>query len=80
MNSYMVHTTVYSKPTHTYKYLHLDNHHKLSAEYSVFNILTHRARTVCGTPQLLLKENEHIRKILSRCASTLHGISIDLKL
>ena len=49
-------TTVYRKPTHTDQYLHWDNHHYLSAKYSEFNTLTHRARTVCVNPQLLHKE------------------------
>ena len=37
---------VYRKPTHTDQYLQWDNHHHLSAKYSLINSLTHRAKTV----------------------------------
>ena len=50
------------KPTHTHQYLHWDSHHNLSAKYSVFNILTHRARTVYAHTQLLHMEEEVERK------------------
>ena len=39
----------------------------MSAKYSVFNTLTHRARTVFANPQLLHKEGEHIRDALIMC-------------
>ena len=42
--------TVYRKPTHIDQYLQWDSHHHLSAKYSVINILTHRAKTVCNNP------------------------------
>ena len=35
--------TVCCKPTHTDQYLQWDNHHSLSAKYSVIGTLTHRA-------------------------------------
>ena len=57
--------TVYRKPTHTDQYLQYDSNHQLSAKYSVINTLTHRAKTVCSNPDLLLKEMEHLRKALT---------------
>ena len=39
----------------------------LSAKYSVFNTLTHRARAFCGNTQLLHKEEEHIKGAILMC-------------
>ena len=47
------------------QYLQWDNHHHLSAKYSVISTLTLRAKTVCSTPELLQKEMEHLRKALT---------------
>ena len=60
-------TTVYRKPIHTDYYHHWKSYHNLSAEYSVFNTLTHKPRTFCAKPQLLHKEEEHIKGALLRC-------------
>ena len=60
-------TSVYRKPMHTDQYLHWDSHHNLSAKYSVFNTLTHKARTVCTNMQLQHKEEEPIKSTLLRC-------------
>ena len=60
-------TTVYRKPTHTDMYLHWDSYHHLSVKYSVINTLTHRAKTVCSTKQLLTKEEDHLYNALRRC-------------
>ena len=60
-------TTVYRKSTQIDQYLHLDSHHKLSAKCSLFITLIHRARTVCFIPQLLHKDEEHIKGVLQRC-------------
>ena len=49
-------TTVYRNHTHTDQCVHWDTHHKLSASYSVFNTLAHRARAV------VLISNYYIRK------------------
>ena len=49
-------TTVYRKPTHTDQYLQWDNHHHLTARFSVIHTLTHRAQTVHSNPELLHKE------------------------
>ena len=59
--------TVYRKPMHTDQYLQWDGHHNLSAKFSVVNILSHRAQTVCSNPELLKHEKKHIRKALTKC-------------
>ena len=59
--------TVYRKPTHTDQYLQWDSHHHLSGMYSVINTLTHMAKTVCSNPELLQKEMDHLRKLLTHC-------------
>ena len=57
--------TVYRKPTHRLV-PSLGQPPHLSAKYSVFNTLTHRAMTVCTNQQLLQKEEEHIKGALQR--------------
>ena len=59
--------TVYRKPIHTDQYLQWDSHNNLSAKFSVINTLSHRAKTVCSSPELLQQEREHLRKALSQC-------------
>ena len=59
--------TVYCKPTHTDQYLQLESNHNLPAKYSVIGTLTHRANTVCTTPELLKKELEHHGEALVKC-------------
>ena len=54
--------TVYYKPTHTDQYLQWDSSHNLAGKYSVIGTLTHRANTVCTTPELLNEELEHLKK------------------
>ena len=58
---------VYCKPTHTDQYLQWDSHHNLSARYSVIGKLTHRAKTVCTTLDLLNEELQHLKEALVRC-------------
>ena len=58
---------VYCKPTHTDQYLQWDSHHNLSAKYSVIGTLTHRAKTICTTPELLNEELQHLKEVLVRC-------------
>ena len=60
-------TSVYRKPTHTDLYLQWDNHHQLSAKFSVINTLRHRTRTVCSNNQLLKDEEDHLDRALSNC-------------
>ena len=58
---------VYHKPTHTDQYLQWDSHHNLAAKYSVIGTLTHRAKSVCTTPELLIEELQHLKEALARC-------------
>ena len=55
---------LYRKTTHTDLYLPWDSYHNLSAMYSVFDTLPHRAHTICSTPQLLNNELQHLEKYL----------------
>ena len=57
---------VYCKPTHTNQYLQWNSHNHLSAKYSVIGTLTHRAKTVCTTPELLNEELQHLKEALVR--------------
>ena len=59
--------TVYMKPTHKDQYVQLGSHHHLSGKFSVINMLTHKAQTVCSNPELLCKEMDHLRKALTQC-------------
>ena len=59
--------TVLRKPTHTEQYLQWDSHCHLSATFSVINTFTHRAKTVCSNLELLCKEMDHLRKVLTQC-------------
>ena len=59
--------SVYRKPMHTDQYLQWDSHHHLSAKFSVIQTLSHRAQTVCSNPELLQKEKDHLRKVLTKC-------------
>ena len=59
--------SLYGKPTHTDQYLQWDSHHHLSAKFSVIHILTHRAQTVCSSPELLHKEKAHLKNALTQC-------------
>ena len=60
-------TSVYRKPTHTDLYLQWDSHHTLTSKYSVIGTLHHRAQTICSNPQLLQKEEQHLKKALMNC-------------
>ena len=41
--------------------------HNLASKYSVINTLTHRARTLCSTPELINKELEHLEDVIRGC-------------
>ena len=60
-------TKVYRKPTHTDQYLQWDSNQDLASKYSVINTLTHRARTLCSTPESINQELEHLEKVLIGC-------------
>ena len=60
-------TSVYRKPTHTDLYLQWDSHHTLTSKYCVIGTLQHRAQTICSNPQLLQKEEEHLKNALMNC-------------
>ena len=58
---------VYRKPTHTDLYLPWDSNHNIAAKYSVINTFTHRAHTICSTPELAEKELQHLEQVLGLC-------------
>ena len=58
---------VYQKPTHTDQYLQWESHHSLSSKYSVIGTLSHRAKLVCTTPELLKEELNHLRGAMGKC-------------
>ena len=58
---------VYRKPTHTDLYLPWDSDHNIAAKYSVINTLSHRALTICSTPELADKELQHLENVLGQC-------------
>ena len=60
-------TSVFRKPTHTDLYLQWDSHHTLTSKYSVIGTLQHRAQTICSNPQLLQKEEQHLKSALKKC-------------
>ena len=60
-------TKVYRKPTHTDLYLQWDSNNNLASKYSVINTLTHRAKTLCSTPESIKQELEHLEKVLTGC-------------
>ena len=60
-------TKLYRKPTHPDQYLQWDSNHNLASKYSVINTLTHRAKTLCSTPDSTKQELEHLEKALMGC-------------
>ena len=60
-------TTVYRKPTHTDMYLKWDSHYPISSKYSVIGTPHHRAKTVCSSPNMLQREEEHLSRVLTKC-------------
>ena len=60
-------TTVYRKPTHTDQYLQWDSNHYITAKQSAYNTLTHRAKIVSSTKEILDKELQHIKTALQAC-------------
>ena len=58
--------SVYMKLTHTNCYLDWNSNHPTSTKRSVIQALTHKARIVCSTPELLAKEMDYLHSILHR--------------
>ena len=58
---------VYRKPTQTDLYFLWDSYNNLSAKYSVINTLSHRAKTICSSPQLQKNELQHLEKAPMLC-------------
>ena len=56
--------SVYSKPTHTDRYLDFNSSHPISAKKTVVRALMDRAECVCSKPDILVKEIEHLGKVL----------------
>ena len=65
-SNHTIQTTVYRKPTHTDRYLDWKSNHPISVKWSVIQALTHRAKIVCTTPELLAKEMDYLHKVLCR--------------
>ena len=59
------HLCIESLPTQIY--LQWDSHHTLTSKYSVIGTLQHRAQTICSNPQLLHKEEQHLKNALMNC-------------
>ena len=59
-----IESTVYREPNYTDRYLDYNSNHPISAKLSVIHILTHRAKQVCSTPEVLAKEMDHLHKVL----------------
>ena len=59
-------TTVDRKPAHTDIYLDWNSNHPRSAKRSVIQALTHRAKMVCSTAELLAKEMDYLHRVLCR--------------
>ena len=64
LTSTSIESTVYRKPTHTDRYLDYNSNHLISAKLSVIHTLIHRAKQVCSTPEFLVKEMDHLHKVL----------------
>ena len=59
-----IESTVYRKPTHTDRYLDYNSNHTISAKLSVIHTVIHRAKQVYSTPEFLVKEMDHLHKVL----------------
>ena len=59
-----IESTVYRKPTHTDRYLGYNSNHPISAKLSVIHTVIHRAKQACSTPEFLVKEMDHLHRVL----------------
>ena len=64
--NHTTHTTVYRKPTHNDRYLDWNSNHPISANRSVIQALTHRAKIDCSTPEILAREMDYLNRVLHR--------------
>ena len=64
-------TSVFRKPTHTYLYMQWDSHHAIKFHFysnTVWPGTLHcRANTICSSPELLQQEDQHLKKVLTKC-------------
>ena len=60
-------TSVFRKPTHTDLCMQWDSSHAISSKYSVIGTLHYRANTICSSPELLQQEEQHLKKVLTKC-------------
>ena len=58
---------MYRKPSYTDLYLPWDSNHNIAAKYGIINTCTHRAHTICSTPELAEKELQHLEQVLGLC-------------
>ena len=42
-------------------------HHAISSKYSVIDTLHYRANSICSSPELLQQEEQHLKKVLTKC-------------
>ena len=56
--------SVYRKLTHTDRYLDFNSRYPISAKKAVVRALMDRAENVCSDPEILIKEVEHLGKVL----------------
>ena len=56
--------SLYRKPTHTDRYLDFNSSHPTLAKRAVVRALMDRAENVCSDPAILVKEVEHLGKVL----------------
>ena len=56
--------SVYRKPTHRDRYLDFNSSHPISAKRAVVRALMDWADNVCSDPDILVKEMEHLTKVL----------------
>ena len=59
-----IESTVYRKSTHTGRYLDYNSNYLISAKLSVIHTFIHRTKQVCSSSQFLVKEMEHLHKVL----------------
>ena len=63
-NPNSIESTLYRKPTYRDRYLDYNSNQPISAKLSVIHTLIYRAKQVCSTPEFLVKEMDHLHKVL----------------